>query len=59
MYNYLILNDFLGGIKLCLNQIKEDLQISAELMDAMKESEIFDRRRLLFTSHGISAIEAG
>jgi len=38
------------GIKLCLNQIKGDLQISAELMDTMKESGVFDRRRLLFTS---------
>jgi hypothetical protein len=47
------------GIKLCLNQIKGDLQISAELMDAMKESRVFDRRRLLFTSQGLSAIEAG
>ena len=45
------------GIKLCLNQIKEDLHISAELMQAMKEAGIFDRRRLLFTSQGISAIE--
>ncbi|MBW2704972.1 MAG: hypothetical protein JRD84_01525 [Deltaproteobacteria bacterium] len=47
------------GIKLCLNQINGDLQISAELMDAMKESGVFDRRRLLFTSQGIGAIEAG
>ena len=47
------------GIKLCLDQIKGDLQISAELMDAMKESGVFDRRRLLFTSQGISAIEGG
>ena len=47
------------GIKLCLNQINGDLQISAELMDAMKESGVFDRRRLLFTSQGLSAIEAG
>ena len=46
------------GIQLCLNQIKGDLQISAELMRAMKESGIFDRRRLLFTSQGLSAIEA-
>jgi len=46
------------GIKLCLSQIKEDLLISAELMQAMKESGIFDRRRMLFTSQGISAIEA-
>jgi hypothetical protein len=47
------------GIRLCLNQIKGDLQISAELMQAMKESGVFDRRRLLFTSQGISAIESG
>jgi hypothetical protein len=47
------------GIKLCLNQIREDLQISAELMNTMKVSGIFDRRRLLFTSQGISAIEGG
>jgi hypothetical protein len=47
------------GIRLCLNQIRGDLQISSELMDAMKSAGIFDRRRLLFTSQGISAIEAG
>ena len=47
------------GIKLCLNQIKGDLQISPELMDEMKESGVFDRRRLLFTSQGLSAIEGG
>ncbi len=47
------------GIKLCLNQIKADLHISAEFMQAMKASGIFDRRRLLFTSQGISVIEAG
>ena len=47
------------GIKLCLNQIKGDLQISRELMDEMKASGAFDRRRMLFTSRGISAIEAG
>ena len=47
------------GIKLCLNQIKGDLQISAELMDAIEKSGIFDRRRLLFTSQGLSAIEGG
>ena len=28
-------------------------------MDAMKESGVFDRRRLLFTSQGLSAIETG
>jgi len=47
------------GIRLCLNQIKADLHISAELMQAMEEAGVFDRRRLLFTSRGISAIEAG
>jgi hypothetical protein len=47
------------GIKLCLNQIKEDLHISAELMSEIKESGLFDRRRLLFSSQGISGIEAG
>ena len=47
------------GIRLCLNQIKADLHISAELMKAMKEAGIFDRRRLLFTSRGISAIGSG
>ena len=47
------------GIKLCLNQIKEDLQIPAELMRAMKESGLFDRRRILFSIQGITAIEAG
>ncbi len=47
------------GIKLCLNQIKEDLHISAELMGEMKKSGLFDRRRLLFSSQGISGIEAG
>ena len=47
------------GIKLCLNQIREDLHISADLMSEMKESGFFDRRRLLFSSQGITAIEAG
>ena len=47
------------GIKLCLNQIREDLQISADLMRAMNDSGLFDRRRLLFSSQGISGIEAG
>jgi hypothetical protein len=53
------LNGIQEGIKLCLNQIKGDLQISRELMDAMTESGIFDRRRMLFTSQGISSIERG
>ena len=47
------------GIKLCLNQIREDFQISAELMRGMKESGLFDRRRMLFSSQGITGIEAG
>lgn len=47
------------GIKLCLNQIREDLHIAADLMGDMKDSGVFDRRRLLFTSQGITAIEAG
>jgi hypothetical protein len=45
------------GIILCLNQIKEDLNTSSDLMDRMKEAGIFDRRRLLFSSQGVSAIE--
>ena len=47
------------GIKLCLNQTREDLHIPAELMREMKESGLFDRRRLLFSSQGITGIEAG
>ena len=47
------------GIMLCLNQIKADLQISPELMREMNNSGLFDRRRLLFSSRGITGIEAG
>lgn len=47
------------GIKLCLNQIREDLQISANLMREMKATGVFDRQRLLFSSQGITGIEAG
>jgi hypothetical protein len=47
------------GITLCLNQIKTDLQISPELMREMNNSGLFDRRRLLFSSQGITGIEAG
>ena len=47
------------GIKLCLDQIRQDLQISADLMREMQDSGLFDRRRLLFTSQGITGIEAG
>lgn len=46
------------GIELCLNQIREDLQISADLMREMNDSGLFDRRRLLFSSQGITGIEA-
>jgi len=45
------------GILLCLNQIKEDLRISSDLMKEMQESGIFDRNRLLFTHQGITEIE--
>jgi hypothetical protein len=47
------------GIALCLNEIKQDLQISAELMQELQDSGFFDRRRLLFSSQGISGIEDG
>ncbi|MEJ2284387.1 MAG: hypothetical protein P8X85_12415 [Desulfobacterales bacterium] len=47
------------GIRLCLNQINADLQISPELMREMNNSGLFDRRRLLFSSQGITGIEAG
>jgi hypothetical protein len=46
------------GIILCLNQIKEDLRVSSDLMKEMQDSGIFDRRRLLFTYQGITEIEA-
>ncbi|MGD9194359.1 MAG: hypothetical protein PVH58_20730 [Desulfobacterales bacterium] len=46
------------GIILCLNQINEDLKISSDLMKSMRDSGIFDRRRLLFSSQGITEIEA-
>ncbi len=46
------------GIILCLNQIKGDLKISSDLMKKMQDSGIFDRRRLLFSSQGITEIEA-
>lgn len=46
------------GIILCLNQIKGDLQIASDLMKKMQDSGIFDRRRLLFSSQGITEIES-
>jgi hypothetical protein len=45
------------GIILALNQIKQDLHIPHDLLAQMKASGIFDRRRILFTSQGITAIE--
>lgn len=45
------------GILLCLNQIKEDTEISSVLMKEMQETGIFDRRRLLFSSRGITELE--
>ena len=45
------------GIILCLSQIKGDLKISSELMKSIQDSGIFDRRRLLFSSQGVTAIE--
>ena len=44
------------GIQLCLAQIKEDLLIPPALMSSMQASGIFDRRRLLFSMQGVSAI---
>ena len=46
------------GIRLCMDQIEHDLLIPPELMTAMKEAGIFDRRRLLFSSRGVTAIES-
>jgi len=45
------------GIILCLNQIKQDLKIPSDLMKKMQDAGIFDRRRLLFSSQGVTAIE--
>ena len=45
------------GIQLCIDQIKQDLHIPQDLMTEMEESGIFDRRRLLFSSQGITAIQ--
>jgi hypothetical protein len=45
------------GIILCLNQIKGDLKIPSGLMKKMQDSGIFDRRRLLFSSQVVVAIE--
>ena len=52
------LNGIQEGIRLCMDQIKHDLHIPPELMTEMKEAGLFDRRRLLFSSQGITAIES-
>ena len=46
------------GIRLCLDQIKADLKLPRELLERMNEAGVLDRRRLLFTSQGITAIES-
>jgi hypothetical protein len=45
------------GVILCINQIKHDLHIPQDLMTKLEESGVFDRRRLLFSSQGIVAIQ--
>ena len=45
------------GIRLCIDQIKHDLHIPRELMTGMRAAGVFDRRRLLFSSQGITTIE--
>jgi hypothetical protein len=47
------------GVRLCLSHFKADMHISADLMRAMQAEGLFDRRRMLFTSLGVSAIVAG
>ena len=44
------------GIMLCLTQMKEDLLIPPATMELMKASGLFDRRRLMFSSQGVSNI---
>jgi hypothetical protein len=44
------------GIRLCLAQIKEDLLIAPALMASMQESGMFNRRRMLFSMQGVSAV---
>jgi len=52
------LNGIQEGIRLCTVQINDDLHIPPELMTEMKEAGLFDRRRLLFSSQGITVIES-
>ena len=44
------------GIMLCLSQIKEDLLIPPAVMQSMEKTGLFDRRRLLFSSQGVTQI---
>ena len=44
------------GILLCLSQIKEDLLIPPDVMQSMEKTGLFDRRRLLFSSQGVTNI---
>lgn len=44
------------GILLCLSQIKEDLLIPPAVMQSLKNTGLFDRRRLLFSSQGVTHI---
>ena len=44
------------GILLCLSQIKEDLRIPPDVMQSMEKTGLFDRRRLLFSSQGVTNI---
>jgi hypothetical protein len=44
------------GILLCLSQIKEDLLIPPDVMQSMEKTGLFERRRLLFSSMGVTHI---
>ena len=44
------------GLLLCLSQIKEDLLIPPDVMQSMEKTGLFDRRRLLFSSQGVTNI---
>ena len=45
------------GIILCIHQIKQDLHIPQDVLTQLEASGFFDRRRLLFSSQGVVAIE--
>ncbi len=44
------------GIQLCLSQMKRDLLVPPAVMQSMRESGVFERRRLLFSMQGVSGI---